>query len=449
MKRVSVVERALEDIGWGKYHNFLFLNCCCGWLTALMWQSAVANVMAEYPDLSLFEYTMLGISVSAGSAAGAVLFSSLSDRYGRGYIFKKIIILTSISALALILSANYVMVFISVFFVGLGTGGDVVCPPPVMIESTPPSRRGIIAVMNIGYCIGPLLAQISSLLLSLYWDTSIMARWRILAICIFVLTVGFMIMRQYIYESPIFLFGNDNEEFLKVIGRIAKENERFSFETRAPLLVNKQATSDENRVKTHLPFIEIFRGRNLKPTILLTSSISLFNFSFNGIMLFLPAFLQVDSMGLRYTIIGIQQFAGIIGLFVAMKTVDSKIGRRYTMGGGYLIGGILLLMFLFSTELNFIIILAVAYYFFQMMGVAGKNLIGAESFGPQIRGKALGFIYLVARIAAVLSPVVSGFLLDISDGNKLLPLASFAIGLMLSGVTASFLDETRPNLVKK
>ena len=27
MLRVSVVETALEDIGWGKYHTKLFFNC--------------------------------------------------------------------------------------------------------------------------------------------------------------------------------------------------------------------------------------------------------------------------------------------------------------------------------------------------------------------------------------------------------------------------------------
>jgi len=45
-----------------------------------------------------------------------------------------------------------------------------------MIESAPPSAKGRVAIMNMGYCIGPLFSQLTALLVAKYWDGSIMAK---------------------------------------------------------------------------------------------------------------------------------------------------------------------------------------------------------------------------------------------------------------------------------
>eukprot|EP00358_Blepharisma_japonicum_P001065 CAMPEP_0202948918 /NCGR_PEP_ID=MMETSP1395-20130829/14770_1 /ASSEMBLY_ACC=CAM_ASM_000871 /TAXON_ID=5961 /ORGANISM="Blepharisma japonicum, Strain Stock R1072" /LENGTH=414 /DNA_ID=CAMNT_0049651471 /DNA_START=88 /DNA_END=1332 /DNA_ORIENTATION=- len=412
-----------------------------------MWNTTVANVMAELSDITVYEHTILGISTSFGSAVGSIFFSALSDRYGRAYIFKKIIIVTTISALLLICSMNYVMVLIAVFFIGLGTGGDIICAPTMIIESVPPSKKGRIALMNMGYCLGPLLTQLVSILLTLYWDQSIMERWRIMAIIIFIITLIVLVIRQFILESPIFLYGNRNTEFVSVMVGIAKENKRFSFAIRAPLLVSEN-DEEQYKVVPHLPFSNIFKDPYTRATIFLTISISLFNFCYNGILLFLPKFLQVDDMGERYLILGIQQVSGICGLVVAMYMVDSGFGRRWTLALGYIASGILLLIFMLSTNFQLIVLLGAAYYFAMLIGIAGKNLIGPESYGPQVRGAGLGFVYTVARVAAVISPAIAGYLMDISNNNHLLPLSVYAVAMILCGVSGAFLKDTKPILTK-
>lgn len=90
--------------------------------------------------------------------------------------------------------------------------------------------------------------------------------------------------------------------------------------------------------------------------------------------------------------------------------------------------------------------MAASYYFMMLIGIAGKNLIGPETYGPQVRGSGMGFIMAIARIAAVAAPIFSGFLMDISDNNPLYPLSTFAIALILSGVSAAFLKDTKPAL---
>jgi len=100
----SVVERALEDIGWGKYHNKLFFNCSFGWGCALMWLSTVSNILTENKDFDVFDKAILGAAVNFGAFVGCFVFSSLSDHYGRSFIFKKITIVTCVSSIILVVS---------------------------------------------------------------------------------------------------------------------------------------------------------------------------------------------------------------------------------------------------------------------------------------------------------------------------------------------------------
>lgn len=139
--------------------------------------------------------------------------------------------------------------------------------------------------------------------------------------------------------------------------KIANKNNRFSFEVRAPLLLQDTSNGDsqENyKVKPHLPFLNIFKSPYLKATIFLTTAISLFNFSYNGILLFLPKFLQVERMEDRYFILGLQQASGMVGLIIATYMVDSPLGRKWTMLSGFVIGGSLILLFMLTTKFEYV-----------------------------------------------------------------------------------------------
>lgn len=98
---------------------------------------------------------------------GCLLFPSLSDRYGRAFIYTKTIVLTASSGVLFFFTLNVAMTSVACFLIGCGTGGDLATTASVMLESMPTDNRSRLAIMNIGYCVGPLITQVIGLMLTL------------------------------------------------------------------------------------------------------------------------------------------------------------------------------------------------------------------------------------------------------------------------------------------
>jgi len=433
MKRVSVVERALEDIGWSSYHNKLFFNCCCGWAVSLMWMSTVANMMAEIEDLSPLQHSLLGVAVNTGAFVGCFVFPFLSDQYGRAYIFKKVIILTCFSSLLVVCSLNYEMLLIGVLLIGCGAGGDMSTPSSVMLESTPPSYKRIKTFMSIGFCIGPIISQIAALLLNLFWEAP-MAKWRMLACIITSITMILAFVRSDMLESPIYLFGNRNDEFVDVIVKIARSKGRVSYAEKAPLLVPDQT---EPGLATR-SLKDIFGVPYLYSTVLLSVIQCCFYFGFTGILFFLPSFLHVGSMTDTYVLLIVQQASGVVGLLLSTLLVD-LIGKKPTMSLGLLFCGGMIFPFLMTTNYSLVLLFSGLVYLGMLMGVAGKNVITPESYPPHLRGTGVGFVMALSRMAGIFAPVASTFLF--THGGIALPLSVFGVCFLTAGALVLFLPE--------
>lgn len=144
MKNTYSIESMIEEIGWGSYHNKLFVNCMGGWLIGAMWFAACTLITPQL-EISSFHKTLLWAGVNLGGLLGSFLFSYLSDLYGKVLVFKRIILLTLFGAALLMVSVCYEMTLLAMILIGMGAGGDISIPANVILDFIPRGFKGRIA----------------------------------------------------------------------------------------------------------------------------------------------------------------------------------------------------------------------------------------------------------------------------------------------------------------
>ena len=157
-----------------------------------MWVQAISLLLKEFlhvfPEISASWLSAIPASFNLGCSVGCYIFAAMTDKYGRSFIFKKTIYLTCISAVVLILCNSFWQIVVSCFFLGLGIGGDIAIPPSVFIESIAPSMRARATLMNMGYCIGPVISSIC-MQCSVLWWVGPFAEWKFFLCIIAAITV--------------------------------------------------------------------------------------------------------------------------------------------------------------------------------------------------------------------------------------------------------------------
>lgn len=341
----------------------------------------------------------------------------------------------------MVVSWDFYVTLTSLFLLGVSAGGDISTPPSVVIESIPPSYRKRVILMNMGYCAGPLISQLIALMIKLWWAYPI-EKWRVLTAIILLITIILAIIRDDMLESPIYLYKkNGDTEFVSVIIKMAKSNNRYSYEIKAPLLVSENPQSELESSDSKSSIKEIFRSEYLYTTLMLSLTQALYYFSFMGILLFLPTFLAHESGDWSYIILIAEQVAGIAGLFVTSKLIDTAFGRKWTMSLGFIVCGVMVFPFVLSKNIYFTLGTACLFYFGLLMGIAAKNLITPESYTSDIRGKGVGFVTAISRITGIISPIYAGYVTKLFGSE--VTCASFGVAFLLAGVISMFLKETR------
>ena len=93
-----------------------------------------------------------------GAAVGALLGGTLSDRYGRKFIYRYDLLLYSLGGIITIFAVNVPMLFIGFLIVGIAVGVTVPAGWTYIAESAPPDRRGRhVATTQLAWSVGPFI----------------------------------------------------------------------------------------------------------------------------------------------------------------------------------------------------------------------------------------------------------------------------------------------------
>lgn len=384
-----------------------------------LWGICTAGFMFDLFDLQILAFIaprllkewnltppVLGTIISAaflGMLVGTYIFGTVSDYIGRRPGFQITVGIFAVFSGLCAAAQNVFQLVALRFCVGLGTGGFIPVDTAVLAEYMPARKRGqMIALAAIGIPLGGLLAA---------WVASIVIPnlgWRALFLVGVVPAIMILVFRWFVPETPRFLLSK---------GRLAEaeRSARWIADGAEPpaAVSGETVTATAKPAPTPSPIPELFSPTYRRRTVLAWSIWFGWNFSYFGLILWLPTllgqYLKVPAATVFTYIMGFQ-VSGIVGRLVMLSLVD-RVGRRPIIIGCGVCAGALLLVFGAQTEMTWLIVFGYALAFFHDGGFSGVAPYTPELYPTHARSTGVGWANGAGRIGATIAPIVVGFLI--------------------------------------
>jgi MFS family permease len=172
------------------------------------------------------------------------------------------------------------------------------------------------------------------------------------------------------------------------------------------------------------------------------------SFAYTSILYFMPQLLASMSTPMAYAVILIQQACGIPGTLIGSKLVETRLGRKYTIVVSFALAFLCCFLFYIdqspaAVSFRQIITCTSILNLVVIMGYSAVYTIVPESYMVDVRNLGVGTAGICARIAAIICPVFTGWLLS-QPGGFQIALIIFAVLFGITGASALPLKETRP-----
>ncbi|KAL8698594.1 MAG: hypothetical protein Q9224_001784, partial [Gallowayella concinna] len=384
-RKSKVINKAITDIGMGRYQWSLFALCGFGWLADNMWLQGVALTL---PSLSRefgvsdtnVRYTTCALFI--GLCLGASFWGVASDVIGRRLAFNATLFLAGVFGLAVGGGSSWVGVAGLYAALGVGVGGNLPVDGALFLEFLPFASSGLLTALSVWWPVGQLISSLG---------------WRYFNLTLGALTFVMFMCRFFLfhlYESPKFLLSQGRQaEAVAAVHGIAYKNRKTTWLSEEVLneiggtaaVVEKQKLSTGEIVKRNLGKFSTERIGPLFATRKLGLMTCLIWFCWTTIGMgyplfnaFLPQYLansdteQPTATNIVYRNYAITSIVGVPGSLIAYYTVNLKyVGRKGTIAGSTLITGILVFCFTISAEPSFQLGFTCLEAFFQniMYGV--------------------------------------------------------------------------------
>ncbi|KAJ5735495.1 uncharacterized protein N7483_000620 [Penicillium malachiteum] len=470
-RKAMVINRALQDIGMGRYQWQLFFLCGFGWMADNLWLQGVALTLTPIAyefDISTSWVRFSTCALFLGLCIGASFWGIISDIVGRRLAFNTTLFLAGAFGLAAGGAPSWIGVSALYSCLGLGVGGNLPVDGALFLEFLPCVSGNILTMLSIWWPIGQL---ISSLLAWAFIPTYSCPSaegctreknmgWRYLVLTLGAITMCMWIARFFffhLYESPKFLLSRGRqEEAVASVHGIAYQNKAKTWLTTE--ILNEIGGVSETKETEKLPVTEIikrffskFSMERIAPlfankrlgltTVLLWFCWTTIGMGYPLFNAFLPQYLSqsggsTNSTYTTYRNYAISSIVGVPGSILACYTVELKyVGRKGTMAIATVITGVLLFCFTASSTSNVQLACTCLEAFFQNIMYGVLYAYTPEVFPAPNRGTGSGISSCLNRIAGLCAPLVAIFA---SSSNANAPI--YASGaLMLAAFVAMIL----------
>lgn len=140
----GTVDDVIEHIGFGAFQFRLMFMCGALWMTdamEMMLLSFLLPKIKEEWNLTGLEQSSVGSVTFLGVMFGALFFGSLSDKFGRRFTYRLVVLWTAFFGLVSALSPNLNVLLLTRCGVGFGLGGATVAFS-LFAEFVPTPGRG-------------------------------------------------------------------------------------------------------------------------------------------------------------------------------------------------------------------------------------------------------------------------------------------------------------------
>lgn len=473
-RKSKVINKALTDIGMGRYQWQLFVLCGFGWLADNLWLQGVALTLPQLSvefGVSSSEVRYTTLALFLGLCIGASFWGTASDIIGRRLAFNATLCLAGIFGLAAGGGPNWIGTCALYASLGLGVGGNLPVDGALFLEFLPQASGNLLTLLSVFWPIGQLIASL------LAWayipnfscpdDTepgqcprSENWGWRYLVLTLGALTFCMFICRFFLFhlfESPKFLLSRGRQsEAVAVIHGIAYHNKTTTWLTED--ILNAIGGDPEVTEDSKLSTVQIlqrslgkFSTQRIRPlfssrklgltTILLWFQWTTIGMAYPLFNAFLPQYLQNSGSGsptatnIVYRNYAITSVVGVPGSIIACYTVDIKhIGRKGTMATATLITGIFLFCFTISSDPNYQLVFTCLEALFQNIMYGTLYAYTPEVFPAPNRGTGTGISSFLNRVAGLCAPIVA-----INAGNASPKAPIYASGGLIMAAFVSML----------
>ncbi|KAF2260096.1 sugar transporter [Lojkania enalia] len=451
----KVINKAIQDIGMGRYQWELFVLCGFGWLADNLWLQGVALTLPQLSDefgvsTNQIRYTTLALFL--GLCIGASFWGIASDVIGRRLAFNMTLMIAGIFGLAAGGGPNWVGTAALYACLGLGVGGNLPVDGALFLEFLPFASGNLLTLLSVWWPVGNLVASLIA------WgfipnyscgeDSCTRSEnmgWRYFVLTLGALTFMMFICRFFLFhlfESPKFLLSRGRQsEAIAVVHGIAYHNKAQTWLTED--ILNSIGGDPEVTQDSKLSTLEIFHRslskfstQRIGPLFAnkklgLTTCLLWFQWATIGMAYplfnaFLPQYLansggeQDAPTSIVYRNYAITAIVGVPGSIIACYTVDIKyLGRKGTMAIATLITGIFIFCFTISANSDYQLAFSCLEALFQNIMYGVLYAYTPEVFPAPNRGTGTGISSFLNRVAGLCAPIVA---VQAGDANPQAPI---------------------------
>ena len=403
--------------------------------------------------ISAAENGLVGAASLFGILVGALFLGGLSDRFGRKSMFiAEMIIFTAFLAL-LVLCSNFISLIICLFGLGLALGCDYPTAHMIISESIPSTSRGKLVLGAFAFqAVGALGG--TAVGYAVLVSVPDLSAWRWMYATAILPALLVTIGRFYVVESANWLFARGQMERAEAAAQrlLARKPQYPQVVQLRPRL----GAGGEPITHGGGSFLDLFRKKNLRATILASVPWFLQDLGTYGIGIFTPTILaaavgattgHVRSLSdvINNDIMAAKGAALItmlliVGIIFAVLLAD-RLGRiRLQIAGffGCAVGLLLASLSVDFTGSTKVFVIFAGFMLFNFMTNLGPNaqtyLLAGEVFPTAIRGQGAGFAAAFAKIGAVMTAFLFPILL-VSIGTRFLLYILIVTSILGAAVT--------------
>mgnify|MGYP000041112259 FL=1 len=427
---MSAIE-ILEAQPLRRFHYLLLVLACLVYgLTAMnvmLIAVALRGISVEW-GLDRVAAGLLASFGYVGMFLGALSSGFIADRMGRKLTMVMMLLIGSLFTGLCGLAPSYEVMGVLRLIAGFGLGGTLPLPGVYMSEYPPARYRGrFVGVVETSWVYGAILSVIFGyVLIPQYgWRTAFNAAYIPLALIPFLLA--------YLPESIRFLERKRRVDEIKAIFKKLK------------LVEDVEKLELKPQPAPRMGLGRLFSGGYLKRTLILWMLWATLVYTYHGIFIWLPAIY----VGLGFTMVKSLEWVLIItliqvpGYYSAALLLD-RVGRKPILAFYLAIAGIACLLLSTAQAVSSILLYSCVISFFNLGAWAALYTYTPELYPTELRGTGAGTAASMGRLAGILAPYITGYLMEVSGGEIFYAFMVFALAHLLAGmVTGVFGEETK------
>ncbi|KAK2597478.1 hypothetical protein QQS21_005948 [Conoideocrella luteorostrata] len=450
----KLINKAIGDIGMGRYNWQLFVLCGFGWFADNLWLQGLSltlpSLSAEF-DVSEKAVRYTTSACFVGLSLGSFAWGIGSDFFGRRIAFNFTLLITSIFGIISAYAQSWGGVCFFFAALGFGVGGSLPVDGALFLEFLPDASSSLLTLLSVWWPIGQLISSLAAWYFIAKYPVD--QGWRYFVVTIGIVTFAMFVIRFFIFrlfESPKFLLNRGRQdEAVAVVHGIAYKNNVKTWLTSEILnqvaadeYNNRPVPSGEPRAASSNAISEklkSFSGERLKPLFqnkTLGTATGLIWFCWATIGMgyplfnaFLPQYFSHhhssspgdDGKAIpsetsiisneTYRNYAITSIMGVPGSLLAAYLVDSPspfFGRRGTLAGSTLVSAIFLFLFvMFGTTPTAQLAFSCVAAFSQNIMYGVLYAFTPEIFPAPVRGAGTGVASFLNRVTGLMAPVLA------------------------------------------